>query len=50
MKLIYLSYVLVFTLISLALFLLLKLNPFITEQNPLKKRRLDLVGTKLKIT
>lgn len=48
MNLIYLSLVLVFTLISIALFLLLKLNPFITEQNPLKKRRIDLAGTKLK--
>lgn len=40
----------IFTLISLALFLLLKLNPFAGEQNPLKKRRLVLVGTKLKVT
>jgi hypothetical protein len=37
-------------LISLALFLLLGLNPFAAEQNPLKKRRLYLTGTKLKIT
>jgi hypothetical protein len=50
MNLIYLSYVLVFALISLSLILLLKLNPFIKEQNPLKKRRMDLVGTKLKVT
>lgn len=47
---IYLSLVLVFAFISIALFLMLKLNPFATEQNPLKKRRLYLVGTKLKIT
>lgn len=47
---IYLSLVLVFVLISIALFLLLKLNPFAVEQNPLKKRRLYLTGTKLKIT
>ncbi|MEW8985800.1 MAG: hypothetical protein AB2401_02105 [Bacillus sp. (in: firmicutes)] len=46
---IYLSLVLVFLFISLALFLLLKLNPFKVEQNPLKKRRLYLTGTKLKI-
>lgn len=46
---IYLSLVLVFVLISLALFLLLKLNPLAVEENPLKKRRLHLTGTKLKI-
>jgi hypothetical protein len=40
----------VFALISLALLLLFKLNPFAVEQNPLKKRRLILTGTKLKIT
>lgn len=45
-----LSLILVFVLISLALFLLLELNPLVTEQNPLKKRRLYLVGAKLKIT
>jgi len=39
----------VFALISAALFLLLKLNPFISEQNTLKKRRLYLAGSKLKI-
>jgi hypothetical protein len=50
MNLIYISYVLVFTLISLFLILLLNLNPFFKEQNLLKKRRIDLVGTKLKIT
>ncbi|KXG77153.1 hypothetical protein [Thermotalea metallivorans] len=44
------SLILVFALISLSLFLLLGLNPFATEQNPLKKRRLHLTGTKLKIT
>lgn len=47
---IYLALVIVFVLISIALFLLLKLNPFAVEQNPLKKRRLYLAGTKLKIT
>jgi hypothetical protein len=47
---IHLSLILVFALISFALFLLLKLNPFTVEQNPLKKRRLYLAGTKLKIT
>jgi hypothetical protein len=40
----------VFVLISLALLLLFKLNPFAAEQNPLKKRRLILAGTKLKTT
>lgn len=40
----------IFVLISFALFLLFKLNPFSVEQNPLKKRRLILTGTKLKIT
>lgn len=44
------SLILVFALISLSLFLLLGLNPFAAEQNPLKKRRLHLTGTKLKIT
>ena len=44
------SLIVVFMLISLALFLLLGLNPFAAEQNPLKKRRLYLTGTKLKIT
>lgn len=50
MNQIYLSLFLVFVLINLALFLLLKLNPFAVEENPLKKRRLYLTGTKLKIT
>ncbi|KJS88097.1 hypothetical protein [Peptococcaceae bacterium BICA1-8] len=45
-----LSLILVFLLISVSLFLLLGLNPFAAEQNPLKKRRLYLAGTKLKIT
>jgi len=49
MNLIHLSLILVFVLVSLALFRLLKLNPFAVEQNPLKKRRLYLAGTKLKI-
>jgi len=44
------SLIVVFMLISLALFLLLRLNPFAAEQNPLKKRRLYLTGAKLKIT
>lgn len=44
------SLIVVFMLISLALFLLLRLNPFVAEQNPLKKRRLYLTGAKLKIT
>lgn len=39
MNSIHLSLILVFVLVSLALFLLLKLNPFAVEQNPLKKRR-----------
>lgn len=50
MNLIYLSLILVFVLINLVLFLLLKLNPFTVEQNRLKKRRLHLTGTKLKIS
>lgn len=45
-----LSFILVFVLISLALFLMLELNPFAAQQNPLKKRRLYLAGEKLKIT
>lgn len=45
-----LSLILVFALISLSLFLLLGLNPFAAEQNPLKKRRLYLAGVKLKTT
>lgn len=45
-----LSLILVFVLISVALFLLLGLNTFAAEQNPLKKRRLYLAGTKLKIS
>jgi len=44
------SLILVFALVSLSLFLLLGLNPFAAEQNPLKKRRLYLTGAKLKIT
>lgn len=47
---IYLSLIIVFAFISFAMFLLLKLNPFAIEQNPLKKRRLYLTGTKLKVT
>ena len=49
MNSIYLSLIIVFVLINFAMFLLLKLNPFAIEQNPLKKRRLYLTGTKLKI-
>ena len=45
-----LSLILVFVLINLSLFLLFKLNPFTAEQNQLKKRRLYLTGTKLKLT
>ena len=44
------SLILVFVLINLSLFLLFKLNPFTAEQNQLKKRRLYLTGTKLKLT
>lgn len=40
----------VFLLTSLALLLLFRLNPFSIVENPLKKRRLILAGTKLKIT
>lgn len=40
----------IFTLISLALFLLLKINPFIVEKNTLKQRRIYLTGAKLKIS
>lgn len=44
-----LSLAIIFVLISLSLFLLLKLNPWVMEKNPLKKRRLYLSGSKLKI-
>ncbi|MHB8076731.1 hypothetical protein [Desulfosporosinus fructosivorans] len=44
-----LSLAIIFALISLSLFLLLKLNPFVLEKNPLKKRRLYLSGARLKI-
>ena len=44
-----LSLAIIFALISLSLFLLLKLNPFVMEKNPLKKRRLYLSGANLKI-
>ncbi len=50
MNLVPLAYIIVFLLLSLTLFLLLKLNPFDTVVNPIKKRRLVLTGTKLKIT
>ena len=45
---IHLPLMLVFVLVSLALFLWLGLNPFAVERNPLKKRRLHLAGGKLK--
>lgn len=48
MNSIHLFLMFVFGLINLALFLLLNLNPFAVEQNPLKKRRLYLTGAKLK--
>ena len=38
----------IFILVSLALLLVFKLNPFAVEKNPLKTRRLALTGTKLK--
>lgn len=46
---IHLSLILVFAFVSLALLFLFKLNPFTVEQNQLKKRRLYLSGTKLKL-
>lgn len=49
MNLITWSLIFVFVLISAALFFLLKLNPFAVEQSTLKRRRLYLAGTKLKI-
>ena len=45
-----LSLAIIFALISLSLFLLLKLNPFVMEKNSLKKRRLYLSGARLKIS
>jgi hypothetical protein len=50
MSLITWSLIFVFAFISAALFLLLKLNPFVSEQNTFKRRRLYLAGSKLKIT
>ncbi len=47
---IHFSLILVFMLLTLTLFLLLGINPFIIKQNPLKKRRLVLTGTKLKMS
>jgi hypothetical protein len=44
------SLISVFALISAALFLLLRLNPFASDKSILKKRRLYLAGSKLKIT
>ena len=43
-----LSLFIVFILITFFLFLLLKLNPFVMEKDPLEKRRLYLSGTKMK--
>lgn len=43
------SLVCIFVLISSALFLLLKINPFRLEQNILKQRRMYLTGARLKI-
>lgn len=40
----------IFVLISLALFLLLKINPFKVEKNTLKQRQMYLSGAKLKIS
>ena len=44
------SLVCIFILISLSLFLLLKINPFTVEKNTLKQRRLYLSGAKLKLS
>lgn len=45
-----LSHAINFILISLSLFLMLKLNPLLMEKNSLKKRRLYLSGSRLKIS
>lgn len=50
MNTIQISLAFIFLLVTLALFLLLKLNPFEAEKNPLKQRRLYIAGGKLKIT
>lgn len=50
MNAIQISLVLIFLLITLAFFLLLKINPFEAKKNPLKQRRLYLSGAKLRIT
>lgn len=47
---VHISLITIFFLICTALFMLLKLNPFIREKNFLKQRRLYLSGAKLKIT
>lgn len=44
------SLIVVFLFTCAALFLLLKINPFVSEKNLLKQRRLYLSGAKLKIT
>ena len=44
------SFAIIFILISLSIFLLLKLNPLVMEKNPLKKRRIYLSGSRLKIS
>ena len=49
MNTIQISLIFIFLLISLAFFVLLKINPFAVEKNPLKQRRLYLSGAKLKI-
>jgi len=45
-----LSLFFVFILLSMSLFLLLKINPFAAEKNTLKQRRLYLSGAKLKLS
>lgn len=50
MNTIQISLAFIFLLVTLALFLLLKINPFEAEKNPLKQRRLYIAGGKLKIT
>lgn len=50
MSSIQISFIFVFMLISLSLFLLLKINPLAVEKNTLKQRRLYLSGTRLKIS
>jgi len=47
---VHLCLVFIFILICAVMFLLLRLNPFEVDENPLKKRRLQLTGAKLKRT